>query len=279
MDLTAAMTRMQSLYAAAPQPLHVEALLFCARRQVSEPDPGTFRVHFGKDGDIDIATVEGGACDCDPLAATRQVCAHLMAVTLYELLREEPGRGLLDGPLLERHIERVVSGSLMMEAPYSVNLTVEDTDGYILQFTVRKQDSKEFFQAAIALRKWVKEQGFGPKQWKAPAQEVPRHEAGTHSPAQTPGGQRPLTFQAATLHRSELDTRILWAVKGPNMPRYNAKFGMRVWDEVLTAAGFDVPALTRMPSTDFPSLVGWVAEYVNKDGEDKPDKIIYLRKG
>ena len=171
MHLTDAMTRMQSLYAAMPPPLHVEALLFCARRQVTEPDPGTFQVHFGKDGDIDTATVEGGACDCDPLAETRQTCVHMMAVTLYELLREvqEAKQSPLDGPLLERHIERVVSGSLMAEAPYSMNLTVEDADGYQPQFTVRKQDGKEFFHAATALRKWVKEQGFVPKkQWRAP---------------------------------------------------------------------------------------------------------------
>lgn len=90
MYLTEAMTQLQSLYAATPEPLLTEALLLCARGCVTEPAAGTTVVRYGGPADHDeVTTVEGGACDCDPLAETRQICAHVIAASLYELLREE----------------------------------------------------------------------------------------------------------------------------------------------------------------------------------------------
>ena len=89
MHLTDAMTKLQSLYAAAPQALLTEALLLCARGCIMQLAEGATVVRYGGPDDReDIATVEGGACDCDPLAETRQICAHVIAASLYELLRE-----------------------------------------------------------------------------------------------------------------------------------------------------------------------------------------------
>ena len=285
MHLTDAMTKLQSLYAAAPQALLTEALLLCARGCIMQLAEGATVVRYGGPDDReDIATVEGGACDCDPLAETRQVCAHVIAASLYELLREEKPTLPLDGPLLERHIERVVSGSLMSEAPYSVNMTVEDADGYNLMFTVRKQDGKEFFEAATALRGWIKKQGFTPKkQWQAAVQEV---QASTQSvtPSTTSGAsvsaQKTYLFHAETLHKSDMDGKILFSIKGPDMPAWNRQYGMRAWQEVLAAAGFNVAELERLPNKELPSLHGYVATYVmRKDDPEKPDKVTYLSKG
>ncbi len=95
MHLPDAMTKLHTLYVGMPQPLFTEALLLCARGNVSVEHPGTTTVRYGKEGGPDIATVEGGACDCDPLADTREVCAHVLAASLYEFLHEEHSPGAL----------------------------------------------------------------------------------------------------------------------------------------------------------------------------------------
>ena len=282
MHLTDAMKKISILFTGTPEPLLTEAVGLVAHGCVTEPAPGTYTVDYNKD-EREVVTVEGGACDCDPLAETRQVCVHVVAASLFELLREESSRGPLDGPLLERHIEKVVSGTLMAEAPYSVNMTVEDVDGYNLKFTVRRQDGKEFFEAVTNLRAWVKKQGFTPKQWHALVQEVPiptqghTQAAASGAPAST---QKTYLFHAETLHKSDMDGKILFSIKGPDMPAWNRQYGLRVWPEVLSASGFDVQALEEMPSSRLPSLHGYVATYImRRDDPEKPDKVTYLSKG
>ncbi len=87
MYLNDAMTKLTTLYASAHEPLLTEALVLCATGAVTLMQAGTYTVRYG--GDDELATIEGGSCDCDPLAETRQVCAHVIAANLYELLREE----------------------------------------------------------------------------------------------------------------------------------------------------------------------------------------------
>lgn len=287
MHLADAYAKLTSLFPDTPQPLFTEALLLVAGGGVEEDVPGTYRILGTTTGDNTLMTVEAGACDCDPLATERQLCAHVLAAELSGLLgktAEKQQQSSLDSPLLERHVEKVVSGAMMTEAPYSVNVSVEDTDGYQFQFTVRKQDGKEFFQATLALRGWLKEQHLRPKQWKALAQGMEVHGNHTETPGKTktPETTVPRTdgsvlrFHAETLLRNEMGGKLLWAIQGPDIPRYNAKYGMRVWPEVLIEAGFDMDTLENTRSTNFPSLKGWVAEYVNKPGEDKPDKVTRL---
>lgn len=283
MHLIDAMPKIYALFAGTPEPLLTEALLLCAHGAVTMAPSGTSTVRYGTGSDADTATVEGGACDCDPLAETRQVCAHVIAASLYELLREEEKKSPLDGPLLERHVEKIVSGAMMTEAPYSLNVSVEDPDGYTLQFTVRKQDSREFFEAATALRTWVKKQGFTPKhQWRQPLQEgqaptqSDAHSTVSGAPSST---QKTYLFHAETLVRSELGGKYVWAVMGADMPAYNKKYGMRAWPEILEAAGFDMATLETTRVGDLPSLKGYIAHYVMRiDDLQKPDKVVRLVK-
>jgi hypothetical protein len=86
-------------------------------------------------------------------------------------------------------------------------------------------------------------------------------------------------FHAETLLRSEVGGKYVWAVQGNDIPAYNRKFGMRIWGEVLEAAGFDPVALEEVRSANLPSLHGYVAEYIMKADDDrKPDKVIALTK-
>lgn len=272
-----------------------EAVYLCAHDLVSTPQAGIFLVRYG---DGEVATVQDHRCDCDPLRdEPGPVCVHIVAAELYTLLRDVTPQADVGSVIIERHIERVVSGALCTESPYSLNCTVEDVDGYNLMFTVRKSDSKEFFGAVQALRGWLKDKGYRPVQrGYRPAGNHEHEQSAVVSAASAPGqhadtqppraepvrtseDDKPLfRFHAETLHRNELDGRILFAVKGPDMHRWNTKYGTRIWQETLTAAGFDVAALETMPSKDFPSLKGWVAEYTKQDGEDRPDKIVRLVK-
>ena len=295
MQLTDAMKRLTDLYQDAVEATHLEALSLVARDHVrkANEDSATVRYAGGK-----TATIIEGQCNCDRLRDDDSgPCAHLLAVDLFQLLQDatpQYGAGGVPIPIVERHIEKIVSGMLLTEAPYAVTLTVEDADGYQFTLTVRKQDPQQFFEALQGLRAWVKKQGFLPAMPQERGQPSP---AGT-GPAgeeqramasaadlvekdrvRETGARAVRQFHAETLHRSDLDDKIFWAIKGLDMPRWNVKHGMRVWPEVLREAGFDVDLLIDMSSKDFPPLKGYVAEYMmREDDPQKPDKIIRLMK-
>lgn len=235
-------------------------------------------------------------CSCvdDPFDESSAACAHVLAVALYEALRTpEVPQGIAE----PAQAPTVLSGAVMSEAPYSLNVSVEDPDGYQYQLTVRKQESKAFFAAASSLRQWIKAQGFAPVQRggftrQAPAQDkaTPAHEPTQESRTPTPSPSAPprtqdapggkvYRFHAETLLKNELGGKIVWAVQGNDIPAYNRKFGMRVWPEVLEAAGFDPVALEDVRQANLPSLHGYTAQYcMRSDDDKKPDKVIALVK-
>lgn len=248
------------------------------------------------------------ACSCvdDPFDESNAACAHVLAVALYEALRVPVV--IAQGDIVSEERMREyrnqegttppLHGAVMTEAPYSLNVSVEDPDGYQYQLTVRKQESKAFFAAASGLRQWIKAQGFAPVQRggftrqapvqeKAPQQpEAPRQEQSEQPPARTttppqrqpeaPGG-KVYRFHAETLLKSEMNGKIIWAIQGNDIPAYCRKYGMRVWPEVLEHAGFDPGALEEVRQANLPSLHGYVAEYTMRaDDPQKPDKIIAL---
>ena len=145
MQLTDAMKRLTDLYQDAT-PQHLEhALWFCAHGRVVHDRADRYIV----EADKMRYTVQGQTCSCDPLQEpgdTAPPCVHGMATQLFQLLQDGTPQHDAGGvPVLERHIEKVVSGSLMSEAPYAVTLPVEDVDGFEFVLTVRKQDPQQFF--------------------------------------------------------------------------------------------------------------------------------------
>jgi hypothetical protein len=79
-------------------------------------------------------------------------------------------------------------------------------------------------------------------------------------------------FDAAELVGSTNAGKTYWKVKGGRFTQY----GVTVWPEVLTAAGFDAAALDPARIYD---LTGYKALYANKaDGSGKPDKVTALAK-
>ena len=240
------------------------------------------------------------SCSCvdDPFDESNAACAHVLAVALYEALTVQ------NIPLeatMATLTAQALSGAVMTEAPYSLNVSVEDPDGYQYQLTVRKQESKAFFAAASGLRQWIKAQGFAPVQRggftrQAPVQEKPPHlenaqrDAPIEGNTTTPEPQRAsgglegtggkvYRFHAETLLKNELGGKYVWAVMGNDIPAYNKKYGLRIWPEVLEAAGFDPVALEDVRQANLPSLRGYVAEYTMRaDDDKKPDKVIALVK-
>jgi hypothetical protein len=233
------------------------------------------------------------SCSCvdDPFDESNAACAHVLAVAIYEAIRTPEAPQVIVEPA---PAPTVLSGAVMTEAPYSLNVSVEDPDGYQYQLTVRKQESKAFFAAASGLRQWIKAQGFAPVQRGGFTRQAPVQEKSSESPPEqsqeAPGhittqpnvhtpGVKVYRFHAETLLRSEVGGKYVWAVQGNDIPAYNRKFGMRIWGEVLEAAGFDPVALEEVRSANLPSLHGYVAEYIMKADDDrKPDKVIALTK-
>lgn len=253
------------------------------------------------------------SCSCvdDPFVESNAACPHVLAVALYEAMHTPNTDAerqtnvvseMAQNPVVVTFPEKItLDGTVMGEAPYSLNVTAEDPDGYQLQFTVRKQDSKPFFDAVTTLRQWLKAQHLAPVQrGNGYVRQAPSAQA-TETPAPSQSHQEPETkeppretsprrdqapeekvyrFHAETLLRSEVNNKIIWAVMGSDIPAYCRRFGMRVWPEVLEEAGFDPVALEEVRSANLPNLHGFVAEYCVREDEkgQKPDKIIRLYK-
>ena len=76
------------------------------------------------------------------------------------------------------------------------------------------------------------------------------------------------TFTAEIMTATVDDGRVYWKVKGGQFQ----KFGVSIWPEALTAAGFDPEAMNPMKPVD---LTGWTAHYLTKEN-GQPKKIIKL---
>ena len=86
------------------------------------------------------------------------------------------------------------------------------------------------------------------------------------APIQSANGVQ--TFAAESLSATVTDGKPYWKVKGGRFK----KFGVTVWDEVLTEAG-----LAECDPMQAYSLQGWTAHYITK-ADGKPEKVIRLEK-
>ena len=90
------------------------------------------------------------------------------------------------------------------------------------------------------------------------------------APAASGSAEAVSSFAAETLQAEMLEGVVYWKIKGGSF----TKHGVRVWPEVLTAAGFDVEALNiRKPI----NLAGYTAYYAAKDNGN-PKKVTALEK-
>ena len=108
----------------------------------------------------------------------------------------------------------------------------------------------------------------GPAHLPAPSPGVPPPAAAQH--------EGPLSFEAESLVGSTSEGKTYWKVRGGMFK----KFGVTIWPEVLTKAGFDMEELN--PATPY-NLIGYTATYLlnaEKSTPEKevPDKVVSLIK-
>ena len=170
----------------------------------------------------------------------------------------------------------MVGGTPPMESPYNFTVSMHDADGYSMEITVRKHESKDFLNAIQGLRAWVKTQAFVPAlhstvQRTLQGGDLPqvRHE---EQPGKTQEDMPPTQSFAASKLVGTFDSErntTYWKVKGVKIFK---EFGVNVWPEVLEAAGFPQGMAAQIKD-----LLGWTASYTLKEG-NMPDKVVRLMK-
>ena len=176
------------------------------------------------------------------------------------------------------------------DAPFSDNFHWVDTDGFRHQITVRANTGAQLLERIDAARTNLLKRGATPSGQSAPPQAAHVREAYSDAPGQaqlpapTPGvpppaaaqHEGPLSFEAESLVGSTSEGKTYWKVRGGMFK----KFGVTIWPEVLTKAGFDVEELN--PATPY-NLIGYTATYLlnaEKSTPEKevPDKVVSLIK-
>ncbi len=239
-------------------------------------------------------------------------CVHVLAAALFRAMHAEdptPPIRLVPEPAEQR---------IRQLEPHSMTVKAWNTHGLEWLICVRAHGVDALFEDAKTVAGKIKEHGWmsfeAYQAYRNSKKEVPERQKKTQEAHDTVENDEPAssvhvqnneparsmqqpqaralvpgakTFHATYITANLLNDRWIWAVFGNDMPHYNAKYGMRVWPETLTDAGFNVQELeklldngTREHPAQLPNVHGWLAEYVEKTGEDgktKPDKVIALR--
>jgi len=160
------------------------------------------------------------------------------------------------------------------ESPISTNIFLVGESGADIQLTVRSGATADEIQNVLDVLvsglKYANEKyGLKPKgaHRSQPAQPAPS------APPPTLEGNAPgitsLSFQADKLVAEIKGNQKYWKIVGAPF----GKYGVRIWPEVLGAAGFAVDQLVESEYT----LSGYTAHYCEK-GPGKPDKVTSLVK-
>jgi hypothetical protein len=178
------------------------------------------------------------------------------------------------------------------EAPAVAWTKFETPGGFIWSLTLRAglqpelarlaltqvREEIELFEKGAAAHKWLPvadgrdvtalraHTGSPQAQPSAP----PPTRGNTPPPAASNGGNGSLSFDAETLAANVSGGNTYWKVKGGKF----ARWGVTIWPEVLTDAGFDPDSLDPMQDYD---LNGYIAHYVVNEN-NKPQKVITLER-
>ena len=177
------------------------------------------------------------------------------------------------------------------DAPFSDNFHWVDTDDFRHQITVRANTGAQLLERIDAARTNLLKRGATPSGQSSPpqaahngsgqAQSAPptlRVIAATAAHPEGAGASHEgsLSFEAESLVGSTSEGKTYWKVRGGMFK----KFGVTIWPEVLTKAGFDMEELN--PATSY-NLIGYTATYLlnaEKSTPEKevPDKVVALHK-
>lgn len=142
-------------------------------------------------------------------------------------------------------------------------LTIHYThkSGYDCTITLESDDSRELFALGDKAIEYLRRTGCKPAAAQPtaarPADSAPQTESTAES------------FIASSLSADVLDGKSYWKIRGGRFKKH----GIRVWPEVLEAAGLAADLNPLSP----PSVAGWKAEFIRK-ADGKIDKIIRLRR-
>ena len=176
----------------------------------------------------------------------------------------------------------------MEEARASLNFFGITRKGWNVQFTLRDDDEMALMERFAKLSGWLEEHHVAPKPvGNQPTSAPPTHRDApgqAQSPPPTSSVPPPaaaqhegsLSFEAESLVGSTSEGKTYWKVRGGMFK----KFGVTIWPEVLTKAGFDMEELN--PATSY-NLIGYTATYLlnaEKSTPEKevPDKVVALHK-
>lgn len=181
------------------------------------------------------------------------------------------------------------------EARFSASFKWQTGDGFVIIHTVRQDTEKEFQHALTSAIDYARVNGKPVVDGRdqtfkraeplvaAVVQAAQKSEVATSAPAPAaaaipaPGGAPAQIvnndgqwFDAETLSASMNNGKTYWKIKGGRFSQY----GITIWPEVLSAAGFHKEALN--PATVY-DVKGYKAQYV-LNSQGKPDKVIALIK-
>ncbi len=151
----------------------------------------------------------------------------------------------------------------MDEAKISFNCFVEHEDGYGGQITIRGDEADEWGLLFDLVIDKLKKKGY--------KRSVRKNNGTPKRQANTADENGRLVIPVENIKLASGGEHPRWVVQGGNFK----KFGITCWPEVLEAAGI-MEHLD--PVSDNNPQGNWQAVYVNKVGEDKPDKVILLEK-
>ena len=172
------------------------------------------------------------------------------------------------------------------EAPFSDNFFYVDKHGFNHQITIRAETGATLLRnVEAAVENLLKRDALPRARGQQPPPNAPETQQASSGAAQSsaptvptpPVAQHPdgpLTFEAESLVGSTSQGKTYWKVQGGQFK----KFGVTVWPEVLTAAGFNMELLN--PAENY-NLLGYTATYLlnaEKSTVDKvvPDKVVKL---
>ena len=158
----------------------------------------------------------------------------------------------------------------MTESKFSFNCYLDHEDGYGGQMTVRGETSEELAANWDAMAAELSKRGYRRSLRKegAPKTEEPKADAPKTSQPNTTNTS--LSFDATEIAVSATDGKTYYKVKGGKY----AKFGVTVWPEVLTEAGFDLAGLVAGQNYSLDHIARY--EEWDKDGKTQR-KVVALQ--
>ena len=165
------------------------------------------------------------------------------------------------------------------EAPFSTTFKWIDSNGFEQMTTIRGWAFLPMFETVKKAEAVILENGGNsPAKYQAAlhASDTITNQEPVRQPIDDSGNDLPQIFKgrAGRLSVEMKDNKYSFKIEDAQFQagRKGSKYGVRIWDEVLTAAGLNI-----QPGNEMPQIGGWAFEYIEND-KGYPLKVTRLLK-